>query len=125
MTEVRQCSLKRATPYLRMSRRPESFSSVSECSSAGRPWQSQPKRRSTSLAAHRLVARHQVLHEAGDDVAVVRQAVGEGRAVIEDELRRALVAPPVDRALEGLLLPPIAPAPPPRASGRTAGSAGG
>ena len=49
MTEVRQCSLKRATPYFRMWRRPESFSSVSECSSAGRPWQSQPNRRSTCL----------------------------------------------------------------------------
>ncbi len=55
------------------------------------------------FAAHGLVARHQVLHEAGDDVPVVRQAVGEGRPVIEDELGRALLAPPVDRVLEGLL----------------------
>ena len=45
------------------------------------------------LAAHGLVARHEILHEAGDDVPVVRQAVGEGRAVIEDELGRA----PVDQ----------------------------
>ena len=75
-------------PYFRMSRRPESLSSVSECSSAGKPWQSQPKRRSTMLPAHGLVARHQILHEAGDDVPVVRQAVGERRPVIEDELVR-------------------------------------
>ena len=55
------------------------------------------------LAAHGLVARHHVLHEAGDDMPVVRQAVGERRAVIEDEFWRALLAPPLDRPLEGLL----------------------
>ena len=37
-------------------------------------------------AAHRLVARHDVLDVAGEQVAVVRQAVGERRAVVEDEL---------------------------------------
>src|SRR5579862_3928779 len=59
------------------------------------------------LAAHGLVAWHQVLHEAGDDVAVMGKTVGEGRTVVEDELRGALLAPPVDRALEdALLLPP-------------------
>ena len=55
-------------------------------SSAGRPWVSQPKRRSTLLAALGLVAAHEVLGVAGQEVAVVRQAVGEGRAVVEDEL---------------------------------------
>ena len=37
-------------------------------------------------AAHGLVARDGVLDEAGQQVAVVRQAVGERRAVVEDEL---------------------------------------
>ena len=36
--------------------------------------------------AHRLVARDEVLDVAGQQVAVVRQPVGEGRAVVEDEL---------------------------------------
>ncbi len=57
------------------------------------------------LAAHGLVARDDVLHVAGDDMAVMREAVGEGRAVIEDEFGRA--AAPLDRLLEGLVrLPP-------------------
>ena len=38
------------------------------------------------LAAHRLVTRDDVLDVTGEQVAVVRQAVGEGRAVVEDEL---------------------------------------
>ena len=53
-------------------------------------------------AAHRLVARDGVLDEAGQQVAVVREPVGERRAVVEDEFvvaghaRVALF----DRALE-------------------------
>ena len=39
-----------------------------------------------SLAAHRLVARHGVLDEAGQQMAVVRQSVGERRAVVEHVL---------------------------------------
>ena len=39
------------------------------------------------LAAHRLVAREEVLRVAGEQVAVVRQAVRERRAVVEDPLR--------------------------------------
>ena len=39
-------------------------------------------------AAHGLVARHHVLDVAGEQVAVVRQAVGERRAVVEDVLVR-------------------------------------
>ena len=42
------------------------------------------------VAAHRLVARDQVLDVAGEQVAVVRQAVGERRAVVEDELVAAV-----------------------------------
>ncbi len=38
------------------------------------------------LAAHRLEARHQVLDVAGQQVAVVRETVGERRAVVEDVL---------------------------------------
>ncbi|GMA85749.1 hypothetical protein GCM10025868_09990 [Angustibacter aerolatus] len=40
--------------------------------------------------AHRLEARHDVLHVPGQQVAVVRQAVRERRAVIEDELVAAV-----------------------------------
>ena len=57
---------------------------------------------------HRLVARHRVLDEAGQQVAVVRQSVGERRAVVEHELVVA-VRPGVtllDRALERRLLAP-------------------
>jgi len=38
------------------------------------------------LASHRLVAGHHVLHVAGEQMAVMRQPVGEGRAVVEDVL---------------------------------------
>jgi hypothetical protein len=61
------------------------------------------------LAAHRLIARHQVLHEAGDEMAIMGKAVGEGRSVIEDEFRRALLPALLDRAFENrVLLPPRA-----------------
>ena len=56
-----------------------------------------------------LVARHEVLDVAGEQVAVVRQAVGEGRAVVEDELVgavRAAVAL-VDARLEGVVTLPV------------------
>ena len=42
--------------------------------------------------AHRLVARDEVLDVAGQQVAVVRQPVGERRAVVEDELVGAVGA---------------------------------
>ena len=51
------------------------------------------------LAAHGLEAREEVLGVAGEQVAVVRQAVGERRAVVEDPLVGALAL--VDRRLEG------------------------
>ena len=57
-----------------------------------------------ALAAHRLVARHGVLHEAGQEVAVVRQAVGERRPVVEDEL--VGVGAPANRRLERVALGP-------------------
>ena len=73
-----------------MSRRPESFSSCLGMQ-LGRQAVAIPAEAALDhLAAHGLVARHEVLHEAGDDVPVVRQAVGERRPVVEDELRRAL-----------------------------------
>ena len=65
------------------------------------------------LPAHRAVARHGVLDEAGQQVAVVGQAVGERRAVVEHELVGALGLAAGDRleerrlplpALEDLLL---------------------
>ncbi len=56
-------------------------------------------------ALHGPEARHQVLDVAGQQVAVVRQPVGERRPVVEDELAvgRALL----DRGAEGVLLPPV------------------
>ena len=58
-------------------------------------------------AAHGLVARDEVLDVAGEQVAVVRQAVGEGRAVVEDELVGAVGAglAALDRGDEGAVLP--------------------
>ena len=57
------------------------------------------------LAAHRLEARHHVLGVAGEEVAVVGQAVGEGRAVVEDELVGALAV--VDGRLERAVELPV------------------
>ena len=64
-----------------------------------------------AAALLRLVAGHEVLDVPGEQVAVVRQAVGEGRAVVEDELvLRAVLVPGgtlVDRGLEGAVLVPV------------------
>ena len=62
-----------------------------------------------ALAAHRLVARDDVLDVAGEQVAVVRQPVGERRAVVEDELVRAVLAgvAVLDRRDEGAVLVPV------------------
>ena len=49
------------------------------------------------IPAHRLVARHDVLDRAGEEVSVVGQARGKGRAVVERVARLALVP------FEGLL----------------------
>src|SRR5690606_31154955 len=59
--------------------------------------------------AHGLVARHDVLDVAGEQVAVVRQAVGEGRAVVEDELVGAVLARValLDALDEGAVLVPV------------------
>ena len=61
-----------------------------------------------AAAAHRLVAGHGVLDEAGQQVAVVRQAVGERRAVVEDVLVAAVLAgrPQLDRRLERAVVRP-------------------
>ncbi|SII69663.1 Uncharacterised protein [Mycobacteroides abscessus subsp. abscessus] len=61
------------------------------------------------LAPHRLEPRHDVLDVSGEEVTVVGQAVGEGRAVVEDELVRAVLARValVDRGLEGVVLLPV------------------
>ena len=56
------------------------------------------------VAAHRLEAREEVLRVPGEQVAVVRQAVRERRAVVEDPLGCALAL--VDRRLEGAVLLP-------------------
>ncbi len=56
------------------------------------------------LAAHGVEAREDVLGVAGEQVAVVRQAVGERRAVVEDPLGAAL--PLLDRRLERVVALP-------------------
>jgi hypothetical protein len=62
-----------------------------------------------TAALHGLVARHHVLGVAGKQVPVVGQAVGEGRAVVEDELvgsvhSRVTV---LDAGDEGLVRSPV------------------
>src|SRR6185436_16430414 len=61
------------------------------------------------LAAHGLVARDQVLDEAGEQVAVVRQPVGEGRTVVEDELVGPVLAriALLDAGPEGVVRLPV------------------
>ena len=61
------------------------------------------------MTAHGLVARHDVLDVAGQQVAVVRQAVGERRTVVEDVLVGAVLPGRacVDRCLERLVLGPV------------------
>ncbi|MCY1230091.1 hypothetical protein D9M72_424880 [compost metagenome] len=56
-----------------------------------------------------LVAAHQVLGVASQQVAVVRQAVGEGRAVVEDKFVGPVCAgfALVDARLEGAVLVPV------------------
>ncbi len=56
------------------------------------------------MAAHGLEAREEVLRVPREEVPVVRQAVGEGRPVVEDPFRRSLAL--VDRGLEGAVLLP-------------------
>lgn len=52
------------------------------------------------VAAHGLVPGHDVLDGAGEDVAVVREPRGEGRAVVEDVLGEVLGA--LELGVEGL-----------------------
>lgn len=61
------------------------------------------------LAAHRLVARHDVLRVAREQVPVVGQAVGEGRAVVEHELVAAVLPGGValDRGAERVVRLPV------------------
>ena len=60
--------------------------------------------------AHGLVARDDVLDVAGEQVAVVRQAVGERRPVVEDELVAAVLAglALLDAGAEGAVRVPVA-----------------
>ena len=65
---------------------------------------SQPALRSQQVAAHRAVAREQVLDRPRQAVAGVRHAVGRRRAFVEDERRRA--GPLLERLLVDALLFP-------------------
>ena len=60
-------------------------------------------------ALHGAKARHQVLDVAGEQVAVVRQPVGERRAVVEDELVGPVLAgrPPAYRRGERVVGRPV------------------
>ena len=57
------------------------------------------------VAAHGAVARHDVLDIAGEQVAVVRQAVGERRPVIEHVFRRVVAA--LNAGAEGVIGRPV------------------
>ena len=61
------------------------------------------------VALHGLIARNHILGVTGQQVAVMRQAVGERRAVEEHEFVLAVVAgrPAIDGLLEGIVLVPI------------------
>src|SRR4029079_4789517 len=56
------------------------------------------------VAAHRAVAREDVLEDAGEDVVRARPAVRGRRALVEDARRRALAA--ADRLVEYVALAP-------------------
>ena len=62
-----------------------------------------------AVTLHGLVTRNDVLRIAGQQVAVVRQAVGERRAVEEDEFVLAVIAgrTAFDGLLEGVVLLPV------------------
>ena len=57
------------------------------------------------LALHGLIARNNVLNVARQQVAIVRQAVGEGRAVVEDVFLVALAG--ANGFVEGAVLLPV------------------
>ena len=52
-----------------------------------------------ALALHGLKPRDHILGETGQQMTIVRQTIGEGRAIIEDEL--IVFGTLVDRGLEG------------------------
>ena len=62
-----------------------------------------------ATTAHRLVARHDVLDVAGEQVPVVRQTVGERRPVVKHELIGAVDAGwiPLHRGVEGVVGLPV------------------
>ncbi len=76
----------------------------STSSSTGRPWVSQPRLARHAVAAHRLVAREEVLEDARDDVVRAGAAVGRRRALVEDEQRRVFAT--LEALLEDALLLP-------------------
>ena len=119
---MRQASLNCATPYLDDLGRPESPApSRPRPRPAGHGSPSRSGARPAALAWSG--SGHHVLHEAGQQVAVMRKPVGEGRAVIEDELVRAVRAglALLDRRLEGLVAPPSSAGCRPRARGTDSG----
>ncbi len=62
-----------------------------------------------ALSAHRPVPRDDVLHIAGEEMPVVRKAVRERRAVVEDVFVAAVLAgrPGLDRGLESAIRRPV------------------
>src|SRR5678815_4446262 len=68
-----------------------------------------PKAAFDPATAHGLVPRHHVLHIAGEEMAIVREAVGERWSVVEHELVRTILScrPMVDAGLERPIGAPI------------------
>ena len=85
-----------STPYCSMAALPWMRSSFSTSTSTGKPCVSQPALRGTLVAAHRLVAGEEVLDDAREDVAVVRQPVRGRRSLVEYERWRIAAAPSSD-----------------------------
>jgi hypothetical protein len=54
------------------------------------------------MTAHRLVARNDILDRSGQKVAIMRQARGKRRAVVEDEFLSAFTD--LQRFFKGILL---------------------
>ena len=116
-TDVRQASLKGATPIASICDLCVMPELLLGLDLGGQTVAVPPEAALDAAALHRLVAGDDVLDVAGEQVAVVRQAVGEGRAVVEDELvaadltARTVGGARLDAGDEGAVGVPVAPDP--------------
>ncbi len=93
-----------STPYCSIAALPWMRSSFSTSTSTGSPCVSQPGFAPDVVPAHRLVAGEDVLDDAREDVAVVRQPVRGRRPLVEDERWPSLRL--LERLLENPMLAP-------------------